>query len=267
MVIMCKNMPEGPEVAMITDHIRDHLKEEPRLTELRIREAWKGKFDGVDKFMDALEGSSGFPLKVVESHGKKTILWFENMACVISYALTGEVEFGGKEGDVTFVFTWDDGKKATMNYSDPRKFGDIAFGITRWAMDLKNNLGVDPLKKNIPMKTLGQFSNTRRSIALIIIDQHIISGVGNKWRSEVLYEAEIHPQAKMNNIPKKALENLTSIIESKLRGAYAMMEKGKTPRLEVYKKAVTSSGARVEHVSMGGGRVYYVPSVQTIGME
>ncbi|MFB9909333.1 Fpg/Nei family DNA glycosylase [Allokutzneria oryzae] len=59
---------------------------------------------------------------------------------------------------------------------------------------LRDRLGPDPLRSDAdPDKAWQRISNSRTSIAALLMDQRIIAGVGNAYRAEVLFRHNIPP--------------------------------------------------------------------------
>lgn len=60
--------------------------------------------------------------------------------------------------------------------------------------DLVARLGVDPLRRDAdPGSAWARISKSRRSIGSMLMDQTVIAGVGNVYRSELLYRHRIDP--------------------------------------------------------------------------
>ncbi|TAK95275.1 bifunctional DNA-formamidopyrimidine glycosylase/DNA-(apurinic or apyrimidinic site) lyase [Patescibacteria group bacterium] len=93
---------------------------------------------------------------------------------------------------------WQLGKNKKMEFSDMRKFAKIVLVDTKQVGELKEikSLGIDALD---PKLTLIKFQNILakrpgRPIGLVLMDQAVISGIGNIYRSEILFEAKVDPR-------------------------------------------------------------------------
>ena len=84
----------------------------------------------------------------------------------------------------------DDGHK--LKYHDPRKFG--RFFLVNRTEKILGKLGPEPLLKNFTAKTLARlFSNRKRMLKPLLLDQTFIAGMGNIYVDEALWRANLHP--------------------------------------------------------------------------
>ncbi|AIJ21792.1 Fpg/Nei family DNA glycosylase [Amycolatopsis methanolica] len=69
---------------------------------------------------------------------------------------------------------------------------------------IKARLGADPLRRDArPDEAWQRISASRTSIAALLMDQSVISGVGNVYRAEVLFRHRINPM-----VPGRALDHV-----------------------------------------------------------
>ena len=95
-------------------------------------------------------------------------------------------------------------------YNDPRRFGFFKY------FDLRSNLenflssnGLEPLDKSFNLSYLkSKLKNRSKNIKNILLDQKIISGIGNIYASEILFNAQIKPLKKGRNITHFELKKL-----------------------------------------------------------
>ncbi|MBL93306.1 MAG: formamidopyrimidine-DNA glycosylase [Myxococcales bacterium] len=114
------------------------------------------------------------------------------------------------------VLHFDNGQR--LAYVDPRRFGELVpFPSLAMLETELQKLGPDPLSWSEPdkqrvVRALGQ---TKRQIKVALLDQGILSGVGNIYACEALFEAHISPfrQSKSLNINERfRLLNATEAI-------------------------------------------------------
>ena len=93
-----------------------------------------------------------------------------------------------------------------LEFSDMRKFAKVVLDDTEKIDELKEikKLGMDIMDKNFTLKKFDELLNKRnnRSIGLALMEQELMSGIGNIYRSEILYEAKILPQRKVESLSK-----------------------------------------------------------------
>ena len=98
--------------------------------------------------------------------------------------------------------------------NDSRRFGFIDYGSSK-KISQKNyiiNLGIDALSRSLDGKILlSKISKKNVPIKQILLDQRIISGIGNIYASEILFNAKISPFRKGKDLN---LSDCSQIIKS-----------------------------------------------------
>tara|TARA_B100000941_G_C28428938_1_gene513105 strand:- start:225 stop:1088 length:864 start_codon:yes stop_codon:yes gene_type:complete len=111
-----------------------------------------------------------------------------------------------KHNHILFYF-----KNFKIIYNDPRRFGFLKYFSD--LKKLKNYLkkyGLEPFDKSFNTKYLiNKISKTEKNIKNILIDQNIISGIGNIYASEILFYAKINPNKKGNQLSYNCYKKLT----------------------------------------------------------
>lgn len=115
------------------------------------------------------------------------------------------------------IFTFSDNSKLFFN--DQRKFGWIkVVDSERIAEDsFLKNLGPEPLEKEFTLQVLKEQLLKRKNwaVKVAIMDQTLLSGVGNIYASEACFNAKIDPQAKVKDLTDAQFEKLhAGIIKS-----------------------------------------------------
>lgn len=83
---------------------------------------------------------------------------------------------------------------------------------------LKNRLGADPLRTDTdPDSAWRKISRSRSSIGALLMDQSVIAGVGNIYRSEILYLLGIHPSRQGNTLSESEFMALWELTVSLLK--------------------------------------------------
>ena len=123
----------------------------------------------------------------------------------------------GKHDHIDFCFD----NNFIVRFNDPRRFGCcllIQQPITEHKLIAK--LGPEPLSDRFDGDYL--FSKARQRSAPIknvIMDGHVVVGVGNIYASEALFESGIRPTKPANRIGKQRIERLTLEIKAVLAKA------------------------------------------------
>ncbi|AUD64956.1 DNA-formamidopyrimidine glycosylase [Tenericutes bacterium MZ-XQ] len=114
------------------------------------------------------------------------------------------------------IFTFKSGLQ--LRYHDVRKFGTMhVLPLETYLNEYPlNELGLEPKDLN-PKDFYAKIHKSERPIKASLLDQHIISGLGNIYVDETLFLAKIHPVRKSKSITKKDAEKLilaaTSVLE------------------------------------------------------
>ena len=96
-----------------------------------------------------------------------------------------------------------------LTYHDTRKFGKFELISKDNYQDVPpiSHLGDEP--KDIDAHDLYQkLKHKRIPIKMALLDQHLISGLGNIYVDETLYRARIHPEKKCYQLTKKNVEHI-----------------------------------------------------------
>jgi endonuclease-8 len=73
---------------------------------------------------------------------------------------------------------------------------------------LLDRLGPDPLNRDQPTHMLERIAKRKTAIGLLLMDQSILSGVGNIYRAELLFRARLSPFRPGNQVPQQTLRSL-----------------------------------------------------------
>ena len=108
-----------------------------------------------------------------------------------------------------------------MRLRDPRRFGAVLWHEGDASKHpLLAMLGPEPLQKNFDVEYLHRvLRNRTAAIKLIIMDSHIVVGVGNIYANEALFRAGIRPQLSANKLNKPRCARLVQTIRETLREA------------------------------------------------
>ena len=89
-------------------------------------------------------------------------------------------------------------------YNDPRRFGFFEIIDDREKLNKKfKNFGPEALDKKFNKEYIYHyFKNKKKNIKNFLIDQKFVSGIGNIYASEILFECKINPIKKANLLNK-----------------------------------------------------------------
>ncbi|MFA7319010.1 MAG: bifunctional DNA-formamidopyrimidine glycosylase/DNA-(apurinic or apyrimidinic site) lyase [Parcubacteria group bacterium] len=174
------------------------------------------------------------------------------------------------------------GKLKTIEFSDMRKFAKIVLDDTEKIKNLKEikALGVDALSAEFTFQKFQEIlsKKPKGQIGIILLDQNLIAGIGNIYRSEILFEAGILPDRPIEKITlperKKLYAAIGKILKKavKLRGTSDSDYRdtsgapgGFQKVLKVYRKEkqkCQKCGTMVQRKTLGQRSVFFCPECQ-----
>ncbi len=119
-----------------------------------------------------------------------------------------------------FVLQLEDGREVRL--VDPRRFGGLRAGVRA---ELEHSaplceLGPEPLDRGFNGGVLAErAAKSARALRDVLLDQHVIAGVGNIYAVEALYRAGIHPLVAARRLRESAWDRLATALRDVLRAA------------------------------------------------
>ena len=188
-------MPELPEVETIKNTLR-HLVVNKTIAHVDVYLPRIIREPGSEEFASILQGRT---ILDIDRRGKYLLFRFNDGWTMISH-LRMEGNYGLFSADTPLVkhthvvFSFDDGTQ--LRYRDTRQFGTM--DVLRTADVEKHHsllkLGKEPF---VPEFTSEYFyekiKNKKKSIKTLLLDQQVVTGVGNIYADEILFRARINP--------------------------------------------------------------------------
>jgi formamidopyrimidine-DNA glycosylase len=107
-----------------------------------------------------------------------------------------------------------------LRYNDPRRFGSLHFAAEPGQHPLLSQLGPEPLGDEFDPDYLWRHSRGRQTaIKSLIMNAHVVVGVGNIYANEALFRAGIHPARAAGRISRERLQHLGTAIRAVLEDA------------------------------------------------
>lgn len=112
-----------------------------------------------------------------------------------------------------------------------------------------------------------KFSATRSAVKKVLMDQHIIRGIGNAYADEILWDARLSPFSIANKVPAAKIKKLARSIYTVLSTAIEKIEK-KNPdiiageirdfmQIHNPKQEKSPTGAEIKQEEIGGRKTYF----------
>ena len=97
-------------------------------------------------------------------------------------------------------------KNKTLEFSDLRKFATMRLLETKTMEKylVEKKIGIDAMSEKFTLAKFNELldAKPKRLIGIFLLDQSIISGIGNIYRSEILFSAGILPERKNESLKK-----------------------------------------------------------------
>lgn len=211
-------MPELPEVETTLRGIAPHI-EHQTIIDVIIRQPrlrWLIP-PNIKKIL------TGEAIHHIERRGKYILFKMSKGTIIIHLGMSGHLRIltkplpPNKHDHVDIIFE----NSKILRFTDPRRFGAFL-----WTTEdpkkhfLLKKLGVEPLNKNFSGKYLWlKAQNKKTSIKSFLMNNHIVTGVGNIYATEVLFATRIYPGASVNLLSEKQMNSLAKSIKTILHSA------------------------------------------------
>jgi formamidopyrimidine-DNA glycosylase len=199
-------MPELPDVETFKRYL-DATSLHQRIDDVDVRNAY------ILKGISARELARRLKRRRFESscrHGKHLFVRADgNLWLRLHFGMTGSLQYFKHEEQaptharVVFVFA----NNHRLALDDQRKFGQVGLLKNVDEFLKKRALGPDALDVDLTKfrKVLGKH---RGAVKSILMNQKLISGIGNIYADEILFRARVHPATEIADLDEKALAKL-----------------------------------------------------------
>ncbi|MBF0161128.1 MAG: bifunctional DNA-formamidopyrimidine glycosylase/DNA-(apurinic or apyrimidinic site) lyase [Magnetococcales bacterium] len=271
-------MPELPEVETICRGIRPCITGQ-QVVQVVVRCATLRWPVPVTALQEELQGET---IQRVDRRGKYLLLHAERGCLIVHLGMSGRLHWlpspleAGKHDHVDLRFA--DG--GLLRFTDPRRFGSLSWNRgPPETHPLLAPLGPEPLSELFHAHYLWhKLQNRKVSIKNLLMDSHIVAGIGNIYAAEALFHAGLHPARPAGSLSRSQCHCLVQSIQEILKRAIA--QGGTTVRdfrhadgsqgyfqqtLEVYGRqgeACRRCGATVIRLRLGGRASCCCPECQ-----
>jgi formamidopyrimidine-DNA glycosylase len=202
-------MPELPEVETVVRELREHL---PGRDIVRASLTASDLYRTGSARVTALGGAH---IESVNRRGKAILISLRAHRgkpdrLVVHLGMTGQLEWNAasalreKPKHLHGRIRFSDGSE--LRYIDPRRFGFIFVGTSK-AVDETLRMGPDPFEMK-DADLAERLTGRKAPIKSLLLDQHIVSGLGNIYVDEALHRIQMHPLTPGARAAKHAAEIL-----------------------------------------------------------
>jgi len=206
-------MPELPEVETIRRELAEKITNK-KIVNFKTAKPKLIKEPSAFGFKKGVVGE-----KVIEVSRKAKLLIIklkEDKFLVIHLRIAGWLLYGEEDPRARAVFYLSDGK--VLNYMDSRVLGELRLCKDYRDLEFVKKLGPEAL--GISLSRFRELVMARKTkIKVLLLDQTLISGLGNIYAQEVLFLSKIDPRRLANSLSENEIKLLHSKIVSILKEA------------------------------------------------
>ena len=208
-------MPELPEVETTRRGIEPHVVGR-RITALRVHDRrlrWP-----VDLAM--VQAVAGSAIRRAGRRAKYLLLETEAGTLILHLGMSGSLRvmpaLTPRIAHDHFDIELDSGQ--TLRFNDPRRFGSLFFTVEDPARhQLLRKLAPEPLEDDFDGAYLWKITRRRKvAIKQLIMNSHLVVGVGNIYASEALFRARIRPRRQARSLTRTECVKLARAIKATL---------------------------------------------------
>lgn len=201
-------MPELPEVETVKNTLK-RLVLNKKIINVEVFHNNIIASPTVEEFKNKIKGQI---IHNIKRRGKWLLFELDNHYLVShlrmegKYFLKNKNEGRNKHDHVVFEL-----EDKELRYNDTRKFGKM-YLIDKDKINISkplNELGLEPWDENLDINYLKEkYKNKKIAIKTVLLDQSIITGIGNIYADEILFLSKIHPLKKPTDLTDKELEDI-----------------------------------------------------------
>lgn len=231
-------MPELPEVETIRRDLEKKISNQ-KIKSINIL-ATKSVRNKSAEFLDILVGNN---FSHIERRGKLLMFALKKIGeyafMLVHLKMTGQLIYRHKKQILAgghsqtamdtmvpnkftrVIFTFSDGGQLFFN--DLRRFGYLKL-VSKEEKEkiVKNNFGIEPLTRDYTLEAFEKlFKKRQTNIKALLLNQKLISGIGNIYADEACFDAKILPTRKVNSLSALEIKKLFKCVEEVLRVAIA----------------------------------------------
>jgi formamidopyrimidine-DNA glycosylase len=225
-------MPELPEVETVARGLRRTILGR-RILSVRL-----GKTDFIDDPAAIEQHLPGRRIDSIERYGKFMLLRLSSVesgggnagngdaapaSLLVHLGMTGLLApAAADQPSAKHTHVWltlDDGRE--LRYTDPRRFGRIAYFPEPSLAQELTAFGADPLEVDAK-EFAARIGSRRARIKALLLDQSVLRGVGNIYADESLWRARIHPARLGAKLSAGEVERLRKSLKNILQRAIAL---------------------------------------------
>lgn len=272
-------MPELPEVETVKETLKRKVLNK---TITNVRVIYPNIIENMnsEEFIKKLKNQT---IIDITRRGKWLIFHLNNYYLLSHLRMEGKYFLKNISDEITkhqhVIFDFTD--NTSLRYNDTRKFGRMYLVEKEKLEECKpiRELGLEPWDEKLtPSYLKDKYKTKRLPIKTVILDQGIITGIGNIYADEILFLSNINPYTPCNKLEDEDLSNIIKNTKTTLEKAIS--EGGTTIRSYTSDEGITglfqnnlyvhcrekekcyTCKSIIEKTRIGGRGTYYCPTCQ-----
>lgn len=261
-------MPELPEVESFRKYI-EATSHGNRVQEIVVSGGRVVRPVSPDTLISKVQGRE---FRRTLRHGKNLFIGtdVEDIWIYFHFGMTGRPVFitGDEEAPryarVVFRFVSD----GALVFRDPRQFGRVSLVQNPEDFIRDHRLGPDPLDSEFDLACFRTILDGKNGGAkAVLMDQHVMAGIGNLYADEILFQARIHPLTPVSRLYEADIERLFLVMKEILQKAVDFRaEYQRYPDAWIIHRRKEGEpcpcGGAVSRMKAAGRTTYYCPECQ-----
>lgn len=250
-------MPELPEVETVKEILKKQIIGK-NIKDIIIRKDNFIQELSTKEFKKSLINKT---IKDIKRRGKFILFYLDDIVLISHLRMEGKYYL--KNSNVSYekhehiIFNFTD--NTDLRYHDTRRFG--TYHIRKIGNEFNVNplkkLGVEPLSEDLNKEYIkAQIKNKKGNIKQFLLNQEIISGLGNIYVDEVIFRMKVHPEKLVNTLNDNQIDLLVEAVKSVLSKAIKLG--GTTIRSYTSSLGVTGRFQNELMIHMREGQACYV---------
>lgn len=213
-------MPELPEVETVKNGLKQKVLNK-KITDCHVLYSGIIAYPEKEEFIKNIKNQT---IHDIQRRGKFILFVLDEYYLISHLRMEGKYFIKSAEEPLNkhdhVIFTLDG--KIELRYNDTRKFGKMHL-VKKEELDNTplNKLGLEPWDEHLTPSYLKQKVNKKKAIKTILLDQSVITGIGNIYADEILFLSKINPETYGCNLTTKKLQALIDNTKITLEKAIA----------------------------------------------
>lgn len=206
-------MAELPEIIILSNQMQERIAgktiEEAEVLQKKCLNC------SLEKFLSSIKGKI---IQRVSYSGKWFVIQLNEGYLLINLGMGGDMVYFNSEkltsSKYQFKFLFDDKTGFTIRFW---WFGYVHFVNSLYEHKMTRNLGPSPLHPSFNFEKFKNLLEKKRgNIKSFLLNQKNISGIGNFYIHDILFEAKIHPLRKIESLSEEEINSLYKAIIDRL---------------------------------------------------